>query len=139
MVGISHECEVEGILQQPGIAWSGQDVLVTGTVWLMPHSTKGVVDRDGIVLSRRRGRRQVLVEREYVEQQGFVLQQKIILIDGRSGAPIYSIEWREEALYDKNYIPSALSSYFDLMDGIMPKFLSTISDQKRRTVRMLIK
>ena len=114
-------------------------LIVTGTVFLMPHSSAQVVDRDRIVLSRRRGRRQVLVEREYVEQQGYILQEKIILIDGRSGAQIHSEEWRAELLYDKNYAPTALSSYFDLMDGIMPKFLNTVSAQKRRTVRVLLK
>ncbi len=114
-------------------------LIVTGTVLLRPQSSEELVDRDRVVLSRRRGRRQVLVEREYIEHRGFILQQQIILIDGRSGAQIYSMEWREELLYDKNYAPSALSSYFDLMDGIMPKFLNTVSDQKRRTVRVLIK
>ena len=114
-------------------------LIVTGTVLLIPHNSAQVVDRDRIVLSRRRGRRQVLVEREYIEQQGYILQEKIILIDGRSGAQIHSEEWHAELLYDKNYAPTALSSYFDLMDGIMPKFLNTVSAQKRRTVRVLLK
>jgi hypothetical protein len=67
-----------------------------------------------------------------------VLAQKFIFIDGRSGATIHSETFREERLYNANQNTPALSSYFELMDGIVPKFLNTLSTQKVRGTRVLL-
>ena len=64
---------------------------------------------------------------------------KFIFIDGRSGAQMYSETLREEALYNQNDNTPALSSYFELMDNIIPRFLSTLSTQRVRGSRVLIK
>jgi hypothetical protein len=68
-----------------------------------------------------------------------VLQPKFIFIDGRTGATIYSETFREERLYPAQQTVPALSSYFELMDQIMPSFLSTLSVQKIRGTRVLLK
>ena len=86
------------------------------------------------------GRRRVEPVREYMERKGFILQTKFIFIDGRSGAQLPAGEaWREERLYNQNDNTPALSSYFELMDEIIPRFLSTLSTQKVRGSRVLIK
>ena len=85
------------------------------------------------------GRRRVEPVREYMERKGFILQEKFIFIDGRSGAQIYSEALREERLYNQNDNTPALSSYFELMDEIIPRFLSTLSTQRVRGSRVLIK
>ena len=113
-------------------------LIVTGTVMFTPHSQSGMVQREREVMDPL-GRRRVEPVREYMERKGFILQEKFIFIDGRSGAQIYSEALREERLYNQNDNTPALSSYFELMDEIIPRFLSTLSTQKVRGSRVLIK
>jgi hypothetical protein len=75
-----------------------------------------------------------------MERKGFILAEKFIFIDGRTGAQIPGGEtFREERLYNQNDNTPALSSYFELMDDIIPRFLSTLSTQRVRGSRVLIK
>jgi hypothetical protein len=113
-------------------------LIVTGTVLFTPHSQAGMVQREQEVIDPL-GRRRVQPVREYMERKGFILQEKFIFIDGRSGAQIYSEALREERLYNQNDNTPALSSYFELMDEIIPRFLSTLSTQRVRGSRVLIK
>ncbi len=113
-------------------------LIVTGTVLFIPHSQSGMVQREREVFDRL-GRRYIEPVREYMERKGFILQEKFIFIDGRSGAQIYSEALREERLYNQNDNTPALSSYFELMDEIIPRFLSTLSTQRVRGSRVLIK
>ena len=113
-------------------------LIVTGTVLFTPHSQSGMVQREQEVVDAL-GRRRVEPVREYMERKGFILQEKFIFIDGRSGTQIYSEALREERLYNQNDNTPALSSYFELMDEIIPRFLSTLSTQRVRGSRVLIK
>ncbi len=113
-------------------------LIVTGTVLFTPHSQSGMVQREREVIDAL-GRRRVEPVREYMERKGFILQEKFIFIDGRSGAQIHSEALREERLYNQNDNTPALSSYFELMDEIIPRFLSTLSTQRVRGSRVLIK
>jgi len=113
-------------------------LIVTGTVLFTPHSQSGMVQRERETFDRL-GRRYVEPVREYMERKGFILQEKFIFIDGRSGTQIYSEALREERLYNQNDNTPALSSYFELMDEIIPRFLSTLSTQRVRGSRVLIK
>ena len=60
-------------------------------------------------------------------------------IDGRTGATISSLSRREEALYNAQNETPALSTYFELMDRIVPDFLGTLSTQKIKGTRVLLK
>jgi hypothetical protein len=113
-------------------------LIVTGTVLFTPHSQSGMVQREQEVIDAL-GRRRVEPIREYMERKGFILQEKFIFIDGRSGTQIHSEAQREERLYNQNDNTPALSSYFELMDEIIPRFLSTLSTQRVRGSRVLIK
>ena len=112
-------------------------LIVTGTVLFSPQSRAGFVQREQEVFDNL-GRRRVVPVRTYQERKGFILAQKIIFIDGRSGATIHSESFREERLYNQSQNTPALSSYFELMDGIVPKFLNTLSTQKVRGTRVLL-
>jgi len=46
---------------------------------------------------------------------------------------------REEALYNAQNETPALSTYFELMDRIVPDFLGTLSTQKIKGTRVLLK
>ena len=113
-------------------------LIVTGTVLFTPHSQAGMVQREREVIDQL-GRRRVEPIREYMERKGFILQEQFIFIDGRSGAQIHKESLREERLYNQNDNTPALSSYFELMDEIIPRFLSTLSTQRVRGSRVLIK
>jgi hypothetical protein len=114
-------------------------LIVTGTVMFTPHSTTGMVPREREIIDSF-GRRRVEQVREYVERKGFILLTRVIFIDGRTGAQLPASEaWREEKLYNQNDNTPALSAYFELMDEIIPRFLNTLSTQKVRGSRVLIK
>ncbi len=103
-----------------------------------PHSRSGFVTRD-VEEYDSWARRRVVPTRTYMERKGFILQPKFIFIDGRSGATMYSESYREEVLYNAQQTTPALSSYFELMDRLVPNFLSTLSSQKIRGTRVLLK
>ena len=113
-------------------------LIVTGTVLFTPHSASGFVTRDQEVYDSF-GRRRVVPMRMYMERKGFILTPKFIFIDGRTGATLYSETFREEILYNAQQNTPALSSYFELMDRLIPSFLSTLSTQKIRGTRVLLK
>jgi hypothetical protein len=113
-------------------------LIVTGTIMFTPHSMAGMVQREQEVIDAL-GRRRVEPIREYMERKGFILAEKFIFIDGRTGAQISDSTFREERLYNQNDNTPALSSYFELMDEIIPRFLSTLSTQRVRGSRILIK
>jgi hypothetical protein len=113
-------------------------LIVTGTVLFMPNSRSGFVSRDVEQIDPY-GRRRVVPVRSYMERKGFILRPKFVFIDGRTGATIYSESYREEVLYNSQTNTPALSSYFELMDRLVPNFLSALSSQKIRGTRVLLK
>jgi hypothetical protein len=113
-------------------------LIVTGSVLFTPRSSSGLVTRDTEVYDGL-GRRRVVPQRIYMERKGFMLRPKFVFIDGRTGVPIYSETRREEVLYNAQQETPALSSYFELMDRIVPDFLGALSTQKIKGTRVLIK
>jgi len=113
-------------------------LIVTGTVLFTPQQNSGFVMKNSEVYDSF-GRRSVIPVRTYMERKGFILQPRFVFIDGRTGAVLYSETFREEILYSSAQSVPALSSYFELMDRIMPSFLSTLSAQKIRGTRVLLK
>jgi hypothetical protein len=113
-------------------------LIVTGTVLFTPHSRAGYVQRDQEVYDSF-GRRRVMPVRTYMERKGFILRPKFVFIDGRNGATLYSESYREEILYNAQQNTPALSSYFELMDRLVPNFLSALSSQKIKGTRVLLK
>jgi len=113
-------------------------LIVTGTVLFMERSTSNMVTRQNERLDAF-GRRQVDQQREFVDRKGYVLRPKFVFIDGRTGATMHSETHREEVLYNGNQNMPALSSYFELMDRLVPNFLTALSSQKIRGTRVLLK
>ena len=113
-------------------------LIITGTVLFSPLATAGYVPVEREYFDPL-GRRRVMQQRQYQERKGFTLQPKLIYIDGRTGATLYSETLREEVLYPAQTNTPALSSYFELMDKLIPSFLNTLSMQKIRGTRVLVK
>jgi hypothetical protein len=115
-----------------------QPLIVTGSVLFAPQARSGFVQREQEVYDSF-GRRQVVPVRTYMERKGFVLRPTFIFIDGRTGETLHSETFREEILYNSNQQTPALSSYFELMDRLLPAFLNTLSAQKIKGTRVLLK
>lgn len=113
-------------------------LIVTGTILFSPHARSGFVTQEREVYDSF-GRRRVVPVRTYMERKGFILQPRFVFIDGRTGTTMYSESFREEILYNAQSNTPALSSYFELMDRLIPSFLSTLSTQKIRGTRVLLK
>jgi hypothetical protein len=113
-------------------------LIVTGSVLFSAHARSGFVQREQEVYDAY-GRRRVVPVRTYMERKGFVLQPKFVFIDGRTGTTLYSESFKEEVLYSPQQSTPALSSYFELMDRLVPSFLSTLSSQKIKGSRVLLK
>lgn len=115
-----------------------QPLIVTGSILFVPQSRSGVVqsekeDYDAF------GRRTVVPVRTFMERTGYVLRPTFVFIDGRTGEQLYTESFREEVLYNVNQQTPALSSYFELMDRLLPAFMNTLSAQKIRGARVLLK
>jgi len=113
-------------------------LIVTGTVLFTPLSRSGYVQRDHEVIDPY-GRHQVESQRTWSDRKGFSLSPKFVFIDGRTGTVISSETFHEETLYDAAQNTPPLSSYFELMDRLIPRFLGTLSSQKIRGTRVLLK
>jgi hypothetical protein len=112
-------------------------LIVTGTVLFAPKTSNAMVQRDQEVFDSF-GRRSTVPTRTFMERKGFLLQPKFVFIDGRTGTTMYSERYREEILYNAQQNTPALSSYFELMDRLVPNFLSALSTQKIRGTRVLL-
>jgi hypothetical protein len=113
-------------------------LIVTGTILFTPYARSGFVQRENETVDQY-GRRTVEPVRTYMDRKGFILRPKFFFIDGRTGAVVHSEVFREEVLYNPNQDTPALSSYFELMDRLIPVFLGTLSSQKIRGTRILLK
>ena len=115
-----------------------QPLIVTGAVLFAPQQRSGFVQREQESYDPF-GRRIVVPVRTYMERRGFVLRPTFIFIDGRTGETLHTETFREEILYNASQQTPALSSYFELMDRLLPAFLNTLSAQKIKGTRTLIK
>jgi hypothetical protein len=112
-------------------------LIVTGTILFVPHSRASFVSRD-VEQYDSFGRRRIVPQRLWLERKGFILRPEFIFIDGRTGATMYQERYREEILYSAQQNTPALSSYFELMDRLVPNFLTALSSQKIRGTRVLL-
>jgi hypothetical protein len=112
-------------------------LIVTGTVLFAPMTSNAIVQREQEVFDSF-GRRSTVPTRTFQERKGFTLQPKFVFIDGRTGTTMYSEGYREQILYPAQQNTPALSSYFELMDRLVPNFLSALSSQKIRGTRVLL-
>jgi hypothetical protein len=75
----------------------------------------------------------------FQERTGYTLNAEFYFIDGESGRTIHRERFTEEVIYGRDEQTSALSSYFELMDRLIPNFLTILSPQTFRGTRVLLK
>ncbi len=113
-------------------------LIVTGSVLFTPIERSGMVSRPQASINEL-GQEQYRSVREYSDMKGYALTPKFVFIDGRTGQMLHTEEYQEEVLYPSTQNTPALSSYFELMDKLLPSFLNTLSTQKIRGSRILLK
>jgi hypothetical protein len=113
-------------------------LIVTGTVLFTNTQSSGFVTQNREIIDPL-GRRVVQPYRTYMERKGFIIEPRFIFIDGRTGAVLYSDRFHEEILYPAQQQTPPLSSYFELMDRLIPSFLGSLSTQRIRGTRVLLK
>ena len=115
-----------------------QPLIVTGSVVFTELSRSGEVSRPQSYIDAQ-GIERYNTVRQFVDQKGYSLTPKFVFIDGRTGEQLYSESYHEETLYPSTQNTPALSSYFEMMDKLLPSFLNTLSTQKIRGSRVLLK
>jgi hypothetical protein len=114
-----------------------QPLIVTGTVMFTSQSsTRAVVQAEEVI--DQFGRRQTEARRVFRERKGYELRPNFIFIDGRTGVVIHTMGFAETQMYDANQQTPALSTYFELMDRLIPSFLGALSSQKIKGTRYLL-
>jgi hypothetical protein len=115
-----------------------QPLIVTGTVLFTNTQQAGFVNTNREVIDQL-GRRIVQPMRVYMERRGFIIEPRFIFIDGRTGEVLASDRFHEEVLYPAQQNTPALSSFFELMDRLLPSFLGSFGTERIRGTRILLK
>ena len=116
-----------------------QPLIVTGSVLFTEVARSGISAKPVAIVDQNTGIEQYRTEPVFRDQQGYSLSPKFVFIDGRTGAQLHAEAFHEEVYYPAGETTPALSSYFELMDRLLPGFLGTLSSQKIRGSRILLK
>jgi hypothetical protein len=113
-------------------------LIITGSILFTDVQRSGLVASSSEQIDQY-GRRSVTSGQRYEDRKGYALVPKFIFIDGRTGVQLYSESFREETLYSATNNTPPLSSYFELIDRLLPGFLNTLSTQKIKGTRTLLR
>ena len=113
-------------------------LIVTGTILFTETEKKGEQSTVQPITDSM-GRQTYSEVRQMVDKKGFAIVPRFIFIDGRTGAQLYSETYNQEQLYNSTQNTPPLSTYFELMDKLLPGFLNTLSNQKIKGTRTLMK
>lgn len=114
-------------------------LIVTGRVGFEEQNRSGFASNERVVRDPVTGRPRLDRGSRYLERKGFVLSADFHFVDGRTGETLHKEKFTEEVLYGADQKISALSSYFELMDRLLPNFLGVISPQRIRGTRVLLR
>jgi hypothetical protein len=138
-----YRLEADRILQDPEF-WRKmgeeyqQPLIVAGKLGFENQNRSGFQPDERVVRDASNQPRLVRGNR-YMERKGFVLSADFFFIDSKTGETLHKERFSEEVLYSEDQRVSALSSYFELMDRLLPNFLGVITPQRIRGTRVLIR
>jgi hypothetical protein len=115
-----------------------QPLIVTGKLGFDSQNRSGFQPEERVIRNPS-GRNQLVRGNRYSERKGFTLNADFYFVDGRTGQTLHKEKFTEEVLYGEEQKVSPLSSYFELMDRLLPNFLGVIAPQKIRGTRVLLK
>jgi hypothetical protein len=115
-----------------------QPLVVTGKLGFESQNRSGFQPEERVV-RRADGRPSYVRGNRYMERKGYSLSADFYFIDTKTGETVHKERFTEEVLYSEDQRVSALSSYFELMDRLLPNFLGVITPQKIRGTRVLLR
>lgn len=115
-----------------------EPLIVTGTVLFRPHRAPVLSDNRAASL-RQPDPRGLTPAATYRSLSGYLLQQRVVFIDGRTGARMHTEPLRLAVVYDQSINTPALAAYFELMDRLMPQVLNTIVSRQVSVSRALLR
>jgi hypothetical protein len=139
-----YKLEADRILQDPEY-WRklGEEyqnpLIVTGRLAFESQNRSGFQPEERIMRVPGTNQPRLTRGNRYLERKGFSLSADFLFIDGRTGQTLHKEKFTEEILYGEDQKVSPLSSYFELMDRLLPNFLGVISPQRIRGTRVLLR
>jgi hypothetical protein len=114
-------------------------LIVTGRVGFDEQNRSGFQSEERVVRDPGGSSARMVRGNRYLERKGFTLTAEFYFLDGKTGATLHKEKFSEEVLYGEDQKVSPLSSYFELMDRLLPNFLGVISPQRIRGTRVLLR
>ncbi|HET7292582.1 MAG TPA: hypothetical protein VFM88_09165 [Vicinamibacteria bacterium] len=114
-------------------------LIVTGRIGFEEQNRSGYQADERVVRDPTTSRARIVRGNRFLERKAFTLQADFMFVDGKTGETLHKEKFTEEVLYGEEQKVSPLSSYFELMDRLLPNFLGVISPQKIRGTRVLLK
>jgi len=137
-----YRLESDRILQDPEF-WRKmgeeyqQPLIVAGKLAFESQNRSGFQPEERVVRTGT-GQPSLVRGNRYMERKGFTLSADFFFIDSKTGETLHKERFSEEVLYSEDQRVSALSSYFELMDRLLPNFLGVITPQRIRGTRVLL-
>ncbi len=113
-------------------------LIVSGKLGFAEQNRSGFAADERVVRDPATGRPRMVRGNRYQERKGYSLSADFLFIDGRSGLSLHKEKFTEEVLFSEEQRTSTLSSYFELMDRLMPNFLGVLTPQRIRGTRVLL-
>jgi len=138
-----YRLEADRILQDPAF-WQKmgeeyqQPLIVTGKLNFESQNRSGFQPEERVVRTGS-GQPSLVRGNRYMERKGFTLSADFYFIDSKTGETLHKERFSEEVLYSEDQRVSPLSSYFELMDRLLPNFLGVITPQRIRGTRVLLR
>jgi hypothetical protein len=113
-------------------------LIITGRINFEEQNRSGFQPEERVVRDPATNRPRLMRRNRFLERKGFSLDADFHFVDGRTGQVLHKERFTEEVLYAVDQKVSPLSSYFELMDRLLPNFLGVITPQKIRGTRILL-
>lgn len=113
-------------------------LIITGRIGLDAQNRSGFQSDERVVRDPGTNRPRLMRGSRYLERKGYSLSADFHFVDGQTGQTLHKEKFTEEVLYGEDQKTSPLSSYFELMDRLLPNFLGVVSPQKIRGTRVLL-
>jgi hypothetical protein len=138
-----YRLEADRLLQDPEF-WRKmgeeyqQPLIVAGKLTFESQNRSGFQPDERVVRTPA-GQPTLVRGSRYMERKGYTLSADFLFVDSKTGEVLHKERFSEEVLYSEDQRVSALSSYFELMDRLLPNFLGVITPQKIRGTRVLLR
>jgi hypothetical protein len=116
-----------------------QPLVVTGKLGFVDQNRSGFQPDERVVRRPGDGRPTLVRQNRYMERKGYSLSADFYFISTKTGELLHKERFTEEVLYSEEQRVSPLSSYFELMDRLLPNFLGVITPQRIRGTRVLLR